>query len=166
LARDAKLFELQLKTNADFEIERLKASFVRASRVHERQLDILSTLNRHFLEAQWCFQGMTARARFIGEVSREEYERKVIEAMEAARNALLQGRLFIPKDLVDRCETVFRVAFEGRLDFSLAHDPMIIDPAKRAELWQAAATAANQEMPKILQEIDSAARSVMHGEQL
>jgi hypothetical protein len=41
LALDTEKFKIEMKASADTEIERVKAFLVRASRVHERQLDIL-----------------------------------------------------------------------------------------------------------------------------
>ena len=161
LTRNAKTFELELKAKADLEIERLKASFIRASRVHERQLEILSTLNSHFAEAKEAFQLMTSES--TNEAERKEYERDVMKSMDAARGTFLQGRLFMPTTLALLCENVFKIVYEGR--YSLARARVTIDPAERANLSNDAVNAAYEKLPKLLEGIDAAARAVMHGEQ-
>ena len=87
----------------------------------------------------------------------------VVKAMDSARDELVQGRLLIPPALVQQCDTFFKAVFEGRLDFSLANNPMV-DPAQQAKYWNSAATVAHEELPKILQQIDEAARLLIHGE--
>jgi hypothetical protein len=162
LARDAKVFEMQMKANADAEIERVKAFLNRASRVHERQLDTLVKLHRHLYEAQGLLQRMTSAGRMEGEITPREYEPLVTKAMEAAFKELLDGRLLIPETLGKQCDEFFKVVFEGRTDFAFAHHPMI-DPGKQAEFWKSAATAAYEKVPKLLQQIEDAARAVIHG---
>src|SRR6202044_1654901 len=93
LALDTEKFKIDIKASADTEIERVKAFLTRASRVHERQLDILAKLYRHFYDAQGYLQRMTAAGRLSGEISPEEYARKVTETMTSAHEELLQGRL-------------------------------------------------------------------------
>jgi hypothetical protein len=163
LALDTEKFKIEMKASADTEIERLKAFLVRASRVHERQLDILGKLFRNFSDAQGLFQSMTRTGRMAGEITPEEYAPKVMEAMKSAQEEFLNGRLFIPKALVQQCEGFFSAVFEGQRDFSLAHIPQL-DPTERAKFWTSAATVAHQQVPKILAEIEEAARAVVHGE--
>jgi hypothetical protein len=163
LALDAEKFKVEMKASADIEIERVKAFLTRGSRVHERQLDILARLYRHFYDAQGYLQRMTAAGRMAGEISPEEYAARVTTTMEAAREELAQGRLFIPSELALQCDSFFAAAFEVRHDFAFAHLPMI-DPGQGANFWKTAATVAHQEVPKLLQQIDKAARTVIHGE--
>lgn len=85
--------------------------------------------------------------------------------MDAARDKMLRGRLFIPQSLAQQCDSYFRGVLGGRLNFSLANHSLI-DPAKKGEFWDAAATAAHDELPKILYAIEHAARAVIHGEQV
>jgi hypothetical protein len=164
LALDVEKFKIEMKANADTEIERVKSFLTRASRVHERQLDILQNLYQHLSDTQGWFQRMTSAGRMSGEQSPEAYAPLVTKAMESARDELLHGRLFIPRLLAQQCDKFFDAVFEGRRDFSLAHYPSI-DPAQQAQFWKSAATVAHQELPKILQQIEGAARAVIHGEQ-
>jgi hypothetical protein len=152
---------LLFKRKFDRDLENHRALLSRAANLHGRMVDTLAALYRHFVEAQACFQGMTASARFTGEISREEYERRVADSMESARDKFLQGRLFIPRTLAEQCDGFLKVVLGGRLDFSLAQDPMF-DAVQKAEYWQAAAKTANQELPKLLQEIEDAARALIH----
>lgn len=163
LALDVEKFRIEMKASADTEIERVKAALVRASRVHERQLNILQNLYRFLFNAQGLFQRMTSAGRFKDEITPEAYGDLVAKELEAAFNELLQGRLLIPSALVEQCDNFFNTVLKGRLSFYTAHDPLM-DPVKRSEFWTAAATVAHQEVPKILQEIEVAARVVIHGE--
>jgi hypothetical protein len=163
LARDSEAFKVQLKVSADREIERVKAFLIRSSRVHERQLDILQNLYRSLYEAQGFFQRMTSSGRFKDEISSEAYGEKVAAAMQSALNELMQGRLLIPSPLAQQCDSFFNAILKGRLTFSFANEP-ILDPTKRAESWMAAARIAHEEVPKILAQIEQAARAVIHGE--
>jgi hypothetical protein len=106
---------------------------------------------------------MTSSVRFEGEKTPEEYAPLVAEAMESARDELLRGRLFIPSALVQQCDSFFNGVFEGQQNFSMAYHPMV-NPPNRGEFWKAAATVAYQHLPKILQQIEDAARAVIHGE--
>src|SRR5580692_4598531 len=59
LALDAEKLKIEIKANADTEIERVKAFLTRASHVHERQLDILAKLYSQLCDALALFQSMT-----------------------------------------------------------------------------------------------------------
>jgi len=165
LVRDAEKFKIEIKASADTEIERVKASLARASRVHERQIDILQNLYRYLYEAQDLFQRMTSAGGYKDEISPESYGDLVTKAMQSAFNELVQGRLLIPSALAQQCDSFFNTVLKGRINFSIAQDrSMDMDPGKRAEFWKAAATVAHQEVPKILLQIEEAARAVVHGE--
>jgi hypothetical protein len=66
LTLDIEKFKIEVKASADIEIERMKAILARASRVDERQVQTLTTLYRHFFEAQAYLQRMAASGRFDG----------------------------------------------------------------------------------------------------
>ena len=99
LALDAEKFKIEIKTNADTEIERVKADLTRSLHVHERQLDIIGRLYRHLQDAQALFQSATRSGRFGAEITPEQYMPLVTKAMDSARDELVQGRLLIPQSL-------------------------------------------------------------------
>jgi hypothetical protein len=69
--------------------------------------------------------------------------------------------LFIPLPLVQLCEAFFNAASKGELNFAIwSLYPM--PGRERADLWDAAATVAHQQLPTILQQIDDAARRIIH----
>jgi hypothetical protein len=143
------------------DIERGHAGLTKSSRVYERQLDILGKLYRPFFEAQVLFQRMTATGRLAGEKTPEEYKPEVTKAMKAAYEEFLNGRLFIPLSLVQLCEAFFNAASQGELNFAMwSLYPM--PGRERADLWDAAATVAHQQLPNILRQIDEAARGIIH----
>jgi hypothetical protein len=164
LARDAEKFTIEMKASADAEIERVKSFLARAARVHERQVDTLIKLYRRFVEAQAYLQRMAATARFEGEVSVDEYRRLFAETIASAHDTFLDGRLLIPPDLAQHCDQFFNSLFRGQTHLAFAQHAMIVDGLQRAELWDKARTTAYQEVPGILNQIDNAARNVIHGE--
>ncbi len=164
LALDVEKFKIQMKADADAEIERVKAFLIRASRVHERQIEPLTRLYRHFLEAQGYLQRMAATGRFSGEVSVEEYGRLCATAIASAHDELLQSRLLIPPDLARQCDAFFRTLFEGQSNLAYAQHPMVVNALQRAEFWDRAKNTAYNDIPKLLEQIEKAARTVIHGE--
>jgi len=55
---------------------------------------------------------------------------------------------------------------DGLRDVALSRNPMIgANSDAREKFWTSAATIARQDVPNILQEIDAAARVVIHGDQ-
>ncbi len=165
LTRDAEAFKIQVKADADIEIERMKAFLMRASHVHERQVETLTKLYSHFYEALGYLQRMAATGRFEGEVSVEEYGRLCAVAIVLARDELSQNRLLIPPELAHQCDGFFRTLFEGQSHLAFAQHPMVVDGLQRAEFWDKAKKTAYEEVPKLLEQIEKAARSVIHGEQ-
>jgi hypothetical protein len=143
--------------------KQIEAKIDRASRVHERQLDILGKLYRHLHDAQDGLQNMTRHARLEGEKAPEEYAPYVNNAMNAAMEEFLNGKLLIPPTLVQQCETFFSTISEGGLNFNMAREAMI--PAgERAKFSKAAAEYAHNQLPMLLQEIYVTARLEIHGE--
>ena len=163
LKRDAEKFTIEMKARAEAEIERVKSFLARAAHVHERQIDTLIKLYRHFVEAQGYLQRMAATAKFEGEES-VDYRRLCVEAIASAHDTFLDGRLLIPPHLVQECDQFFNSLFRGQTHLAFAQHPMIVDGLQRAELWDKAKTTAYQEVPSILNQIDNAARTVIHGE--
>jgi hypothetical protein len=163
LVMEADKFKIDVKTKADTEIARVRELLTRGSRVHERQLDILTKLYRHFYDVQGYMQRMTSAGRIEGERSPEQYAALVNKAMESAHEELLLGRLLIPLELAEQCDSFFTAAFKARWDFDFAHLPML-DPKQSADFWTAAAQVAHQQIPKILRQIERTARAVIHGE--
>jgi hypothetical protein len=144
--------------------EKFKALLTRAGRVHERQVDALTKLYRHFSEAQAYFQRMAATVRFEGEVSVDEYRRLHASAIASALDALSDGRLLIPSNIAQQCDRFFKSLLEGQTHLAFAQHPMIVDGLQRAEFWEKAKETAYKEIPGILHEIEKAARNVIHGE--
>jgi hypothetical protein len=164
LTLDVEKFKIEVKASADIEIERMKAILARASHVHERQVQTLTALYRHFFEAQAYLQRMAASGRFDGEVSVDEYGRLCANAIASARDTLSEGRLLIPPDLVQQCDRFFTSLFQGQTHLAFAQHPMVVDGLQRAEFWDKAKKTAYEEVPGILQRIEKAARHVIHGE--
>lgn len=144
--------------------KQIEARITRASRVHERQVDMLVRLYRHFFDAQGYLQRMASPVRFEGEMPMDEYRRSFADAIASARDTLSDGRLLIPPDLTEQCDQFFNSLFQGQNHLTFAQHPMVVDGLQRAEFWKKAQTTAYEEVPKILKRIERAARGVIHGE--
>jgi len=164
LALDVEKFKIEMKASADAEIERTKAFLTRAMRVHERQVDILTKLYRHFLEAQLCLQTMTSSGIFEGQKPEGEMRCSFANAIASALDTLSDGRLLIPPELTQQCDRFFTSLFEGQTHLNFAKHLMIVDGLERAANWDRAKQTAYEEVPSILQQIEKAARDVIHGE--
>lgn len=146
------------------ELEIQKAFLTRASNVHARTVDTLSKLYDDLFKAERILKRMTAAGRMANEILPEEYAPLLSKTVDSAQEVFSSGRLFIPTPLVQQCESFFETVFEGRQEFAFAHLPAV-DPAKQAEFWRKASTVAYEKVPKVLREIERAARLVIHGEQ-
>ena len=163
-ALEAEKFKTELKASADTQIERVRAFLTRASRVHERQVETLTKLHRYLFQAQGYLQLMGATIRLEGEVSREEYQRLCAVAIASAHETLLDGRLLIPPDLAKQCDRFFESVFRGQTDLAYAQHPMVVNGLQRAQFFDSAQKTAREEVPRILDQIEIAARNVIHGE--
>ena len=153
-ALEAEKFKVEVKATADIEIERVRALLTRASRVHERQVDTLVKLHRHFSDAQGWFQAMARGYKLVGEVSMDEYGRKCAEAVASARDTFADGRLLIPPDLAPQCARFFESLFKGQTDLDLAQHSMVVNGHQRAGFWDDAQKIALKELPSILDQIE------------
>jgi hypothetical protein len=163
LAREAEQFKADLKTRADIEIERLRVSLTRASRVHEQQVDTLTALYGHLRDAQGHLQQMTRSGRVEGELSEDEYHQLWATAVMSASETLSKGELLIPRDIVQECTRFFDAVSQGRRDIALSKEALV-HPRQRGEFWRKAQQIAGEQVPKILDDIQMVARKVIHGD--
>lgn len=161
---EAEKFKVELKASADTEIERVKAFLARAAHVHELQVDTLTKLYRHFWHAQGYLKRMASTGSGEGEFSADDYRRLWAEAIASARDTLSEGRLLIPLELTHECDRFFNSLFQGQLHLAIAENPMVVNGLQRAAFRNEAQKIALQEIPSILDQIDKAARVVIHGE--
>jgi len=106
---------------------------------------------------------MTRSGRFKDETSVEEYHKLWAESLTSARDVLLEGRLLLPQELAERCDRFFDSIFEGQMHLAIAEQPEITDARQRLEIRKKAQKIAGEEVPTILEQIDKAARNVIHG---
>jgi hypothetical protein len=109
---------------------------------------------------------MTSSTRFEGEVSVDEYHRLCAEAIAAARDTFVDGRLLIPPDLAQYCDQFVASVFEGQTELASALHPMVVDGLQRAGFWKNAGKSAYEKVPGILLQIEKTAREVIHGDSL
>jgi hypothetical protein len=151
-----------MKRKFDRELEIQKAFLSRVSRVHDRSVDTLTKLYRHLYEAEAFLQLLSSTVRYDGEHP-EEYPRRLVEALIAARDELSAGRLLIPSHLVEQCDRFFKKLFEGRTELGFATHPMVLDGLQRANSWDKAKAIAYEQVPDLRREIEKTARAIIHG---
>jgi len=126
---------------------------------------MLTKFDGHFRELQGYLQAMVRAVRFEGEISVEEYCHLCEKAVASARNTLSGLRLLIPQDLAQQCDHLLTFVFEAQTHYAYARAEMI-NGNQRAEFWNRARNIAYEEIPSILQQMERAARDVIHGEPL
>lgn len=134
----------------------------RRSRIHERQVDILSKLYKCLLEAQEYSKLMTKSVIFEGEKP-EGYPMLLQDAVRNAYKEFAMGRLLLPSDVAEQVDAFFQKVSEGQIQFSFANHPMTPNGHERAQFWEKAGTIAYQEVPALLRVIEQQARSIIHG---
>lgn len=107
---------------------------------------------------------MTSSGRFEGQIPEDETRHLFADAITSALDTFSDGRLLIPPALAQQCDQFFTSLFEGQTDLAYAKHPMIVDGHVRAEFWDKAQKNAYKDVPSILQQIEKAARSTIHGE--
>jgi len=85
--------------------------------------------------------------------------------MVAARNVLLDCRLLLPADLGRQCDAFFDTVFQGQTHLAYAQNRNVPDGFQRAEFWDKARDTAYRDVPRLLEDIEKAARAIIHAEQ-
>jgi hypothetical protein len=133
-----------------------------ASRIHDRQVEVLTSVYRHLWEAHAYLQLMSASFRLAGEDS-ASYPAKFAESVVKARDEFFASRLLLPSDLAAQCDAFFRRLFEGQMQLGFAQNLALTDGTQRAEFWDRARKIAYEDVPKLLESIEAGARNVIHG---
>lgn len=150
------------KRKFDSELERQKAFLHRASRVHERQVDVLTGLYRHLWDVHAYAQLLSKASTMSGEKP-DEYPKEFAGALVKARDAFFNGRLLLPSELASACDAFFRRIFEWQFELGWARDPHTPDGVARYEKWKKAQTVAFDEVPQLLKDIELRSREIIHG---
>jgi hypothetical protein len=150
----SRRFNTQLETH--------KALLQRNGRIHERQLDALSTIQAKLDEALFYLQRATS-GKIQGEVSDKELLARMSRALAPASEELSKNRLLISESLAQKLDSFFDKMVSAGITLNLALDPMVPNGQPRAELWDKARDTAHKEIPPILTAIRDEARKVIHG---
>jgi hypothetical protein len=134
--------------------------------LHEQQFLLLSKLVRRLQDGQMWFQRATSALRLEGEQGPKEQASLAEKAMSAADDEFLNGKLLLPEALANLVEHFFIAMSQGQSRFALAVAPLFEGYAvhlghQRAELWNAAAKVAYEQLPEILRQIEETARDII-----
>jgi hypothetical protein len=127
--------------------------------ISDRQSEILSRLNKYLNDIEGIAQIMTGSAVFNH--PKEDYRELFQRTLKLAQEELVNGRLFLPIDLVKTVEAFFQKITEMNLEFETAIDVHTPDGPERAKYWDKARTIAFQEIPRILDRIEGQARTII-----
>lgn len=144
------------------EIEGVKLHYAGQSRIHERQIDILSKLYKCLLEAQEYSKLMTKSVIFTGEKP-DEYPKLLQASVTKAYKEYTMGLLLLPGDVAGKVDTFFQKVSEEQRQLEMANHPMVADGQERAKFWKKAGTIAYQEIPALLRSIEEQARNIIQG---
>lgn len=164
LTRKTEQFKIQIKADADTQIERVRASLAKAGMLYERQIDVLSRLHRPLMKAEVLFQSLTSSVRWVGQLPDDELSKLLGESIKEAQRVYTEEFLLIPQEIADLCDKFFQSLQLGLIDFGAARDPMTINGPERAEYWKNAADNAYQQLPPIRKAIVLQARNLIHGQ--
>jgi hypothetical protein len=129
---------------------------------HEREVDMLDKLLRELSEVQRLFQQMTGIR--VTDAAREKYRLLFLKVASEAEEQLTKGHLWISPEIIGLCEKFFNRAGVGYSKFDCAiHIPLGTEGELRKECWDSAMKIAFEELPKLLQDIESSARKTVHG---
>jgi hypothetical protein len=151
----SRRFNTQLETH--------KALLQRSGRIHERQVDALSTIHSKLEEGLFYLQRATSAGKLQGEVSDKELLARMSRALAPASEELSKNRLLISESLAQKLEAFFNKMVSAGITLNLALDPMVPNGQPRADLWDKARDTAYKEIPPILTTIRDEARGVIHG---
>ena len=151
------------KRQFDVQLETHKALLQRSSRIHERQVDALLSINSNLEEALFYLQRAASASRLAGEALEEELLRRAGAKLASASDVFSQNKLLMGLGLARKLDEFFGRMISGGLNLKLALDPMVQDGGQRANFWNNAREIAYKELPGILQAIAADSRALIHG---
>jgi hypothetical protein len=143
------------------QLELLKSSLQRGSRIHERQMDALLLIHWRLERASYYLQRATSGALF-GNETQEGFLKNIQIDLAAASDEYAQKKLLFSPNLVTRLDEFFKKVQSILQTVSFASDPQMPDGEPRAKLWIQAQEAAYADLPSVLNAISTEARDVIH----
>ena len=144
---------LLFKHNFDRKLEAQKDLLARASRLHERQIDILSKLWQELYEVHEAFQ-LSGPGLGGSDEMRKKYLTDFWRGLQAAHKQFIRSRLFIRPfpEIETLIEAFFAKCYSGRFELFRAQLPDI-PGSERAAAWDKVGSIAYADLPTLLQEL-------------
>jgi hypothetical protein len=149
------------KYSFDRKLEIQRAYLLRASRVHEKQVETLSKLHGYFTEIRSYLQLTQKRYVVEGEAT-EAYPERLVQTINLARDTLTFGRLLIPASVATQCGVFFDKVFESQREFAFSQWHMLQEVETGLKLRDKATDLSYQVIPELLTRIENAAREIIH----
>ncbi|MDR3793121.1 MAG: hypothetical protein P4L03_07060 [Terracidiphilus sp.] len=154
-----------LKQFYDRRTEEQKAKLVRASWVHQRQVDCLSGIYSRLYEVQDLLRGATRAGRLTNEAPPEKYLAVLREKWTQAVSKFVDSKLIVPKDIADKCDAFFGLLQDAEIQLAIGKESLRAgDGLEHAERWGEAGKIAHTKIPALLVEIERSARQIIHEE--
>ncbi len=143
--------------------EMQKDQSAREFRNHQRRVDVLDKLLPKLSEVQRLIQQMTGCIG-VTDAAREKYRLLFLKIATEAEEQLTKGHLWILSEIRCQCEEFLNRCRVGYSKFDCAICiPLGTEGELRKECWDSAMKIAFEELPKLLQDIESSARKTVHG---
>jgi hypothetical protein len=147
----------------DIQLETHKALLMRSTKIHELQVDALLVIYSKLEHALFYLQRASSAGKLAGEPQREELLERMGLKLAAASEEYSQKMLLINPELTSKLDHFFKKVLSAGIDIRIALDPVILDGAPRAKMWDAARETAFRELPAVLAAIRTEARTIIHG---
>jgi hypothetical protein len=156
---------MAIKQWLDRSLEERKVHWVRASWVHQRQVEALTKLFVALHQMKDLLQGATRSVRFQGEMSQEDYFKEWQLSAAKTWSEFIEQKLLLNQAIVARIEELFRKFQEAGVAIGSA--AILREGEARMEAaaeWKRAAEIAHKLIPPLLDAIELEARRVVHDE--
>jgi hypothetical protein len=133
--------------------------------VHQKQVEALSRIYRHFDTLRNYLMGATRAGRFENEASPQAYLSKLREEQESTIADYIDVKLVIPKRIAHQCESYLKLLQDVLSKLSISEVSLEVgDPIGFAEKWKEALAVVYTQMPGLMEEIECSARQIIHEE--
>lgn len=178
LAKDLERFKSDLTAASNVSAERLKHELQLAAqergvlftKLHEKRAEVIAELYGLLVEAHWASQSFASPMEWAGEPSKSE---KYAEAMNKSADFYRyfdKNRIYLPPDLCHRLEEFLKGmrskvigfgVYVGRDETGMTDDGV----RRKHEVWDAASTYFDREVPSARQALESELRQLIGAEE-
>lgn len=176
IARDTKVFELDLKAKSDAAIEHLRNELqlatiehqVRFSRLYDMRATVIAELYGHLVEALWEAESFLSPMEWVGEPNKIEKHRTAMNKLVDLYRYFDKNRIYLPTDLCISLEALIRQVRSHVVEFGvyvrLQDEPLNENTRKEKEnAWNKGWEAIKNQVPQARQRLEEEFRTLLGG---